>query len=129
METRGKRSHLQIALIGFGAAMTFGFYPLTVLWPSGWEWGHGSSHYIHMIVGIYAVLGLFLIRASRRPADHQSLIWFTVWSSVVHAGIMTVQAIQDPMERMHLIGDIPALYIAATVLALLMRRERTTSNF
>lgn len=128
MDNGGKRSQMQIALIIFGAAMTFGFYPLTVLWPSGWEWGHGSSHYIHMIVGIYAVLGVFLIRASRRPADHQSLIWFTVWSSVVHAGIMTVQAILDPMERTHLIGDIPALYLLAAVLALLMRRERTTGS-
>ena len=77
-----------------------------------------------MIIGIYATLGIFLVRAARCPADHQSLIWFTVWSSLVHAGIMLVQAIHDPMERGHLIGDIPALCLVALGLAVLMRQAR-----
>jgi hypothetical protein len=37
------------------------------------------------------------------------LIWLTVWSSVVHAGIMAVQAFADSAERGHLVGDVPAL--------------------
>jgi hypothetical protein len=121
MKSKGRLSYLQVALIVFGLAMIFGFYPLTLVWPSGWGWGHGSSHYITMIIGIYATIGIFLVRAARSPADHRSLIWFTVWSSVVHAGIMLVQALLDPMERGHLIGDIPALCIVALVLAVLMR--------
>jgi hypothetical protein len=128
MGTKVKLSYLQIALIVFGLAMIFGFYPLTVLWSSGWEWGHGSSHYIYMIIGIYATLGIFLVRAARCPTDHQSLIWFTVWSSVVHAGVMLVQAIHDPMERGHLIGDIPALCLVALVLAGLMRQARLSGE-
>ena len=43
-----------------------------------------------MIIGVYATLGVFLIIASRNPEAHRSLIWFTVWSSVVHAGILAV---------------------------------------
>jgi hypothetical protein len=48
---------------------------------------------IPMIIGIYIILGMFLIIASKNPVAHTSLIWFTVWSSVVHAGIMAVQVL------------------------------------
>ena len=78
-----------------------------------------------MIMGVYATLGIFLILASRNPTEHRSLIWFTVWSSVVHAGIMAVQAVLDPTERANLLGDVPALFIVAGVLALLMPRRQS----
>ena len=115
---------LRIALIAIGLFCIVGFYPLTVLWPSGWAWGHGHSHYLMMIVGVYATLGVFLIIASRDPAVHKSLIWFTIWSSVVHSAIMAVQSLSDPMERGHLIADVPALVIIAAVLAVLMPRAK-----
>jgi len=35
--------------------------------------------YPMMVVGIYATLGVLLLRASRDPMKHMSLIWFTVW--------------------------------------------------
>jgi hypothetical protein len=114
--------YLRIALIVIGLVATFGFYPLTVVWPSGWAWGHGHSHYLMMIVGIYATLGVFLLIASRDPMAHKSLIWFTVWSSVVHGGIMAVQSFNDPAEHGHLIGDVPVLFCVAIVLAVLMPR-------
>jgi hypothetical protein len=69
-----------------------------------------------MICGVYAVLGAFLIAAARNPSEHGSLISFTVWSSVVHAGIMGAQAIYDGHEMGHLIGDVPALLLVAGVL-------------
>ena len=82
----------------------------------------GHSHYLMMILGVYATLGLFLILAARDPLAHRSLIWFTVWSSVVHALIMGGQALTDPMERGHLIGDVPALLVVAIALAALTPR-------
>ena len=75
-----------------------------------------------VVVGLYATLGVFLLIAARDPLAHRSLIWFTVWSSVVHGGVMAVQAVNDPAERGHLLGDVPALFIVAAVLALLMPR-------
>lgn len=114
---------LRIALVVFGLIFIFGLYPLTVLWPSGWSWGHGPSHYLMMIIGIYATLGVFLLIAARNPLDHRSVIWFTVLSSVVHACIMAVQAINDPAEHGHLVGDVPALFIVAIVLASLTPRS------
>ena len=67
-------------------------------------------------------LGVFLLIAARHPLEHLSLIWFTVWSSVVHAGIMTVQSLMDPEQLGHLLGDVPALFIVAAVLAVLTPR-------
>ena len=74
-----------------------------------------------MIVGVYATLGIFLIRAAANPAANRSLIWFTIWSSLVHAGIMAVQALQDARHVGHLFGDVPALLLVALVLGLLVR--------
>ncbi len=69
-----------------------------------------------MIVGIYATLGRFLIRASRDPAAHRSLIDFTIWSSVVHALIMAVQSYSPGAHMGHMLGDVPALLLVAAVL-------------
>ena len=123
MSDANRLLYLRIALIVIGLTFIFGIYTLSVLWPSGWTWGPGHSHYLMMIIGVYATLGVFLLIASREPHDHRSLIWFTVWSSVVHAVIMGVQALDDPAERGHLMGDVPALILVAIVLAVLMPRK------
>jgi hypothetical protein len=119
---------LRVALVGVGLTFIFGVYALGILWPSGWVWGQGHSHYLMMIIGVYATLGVFLLIASRNPYAHKSLIWFTVWSSVVHAAIMGVQAVVDTTERGHLVGDVPALVLVAVVLAVLMPRTATDAE-
>ena len=113
---------LRIALIAIGLTFIFGIYALGIVWPSGWAWGHGHSHYLMMIIGVYSTLGVFLLIAAKDPYAHKSLIWFTVWSSVVHGAIMGVQGVTDPAERGHLVGDAPALILVAIVLAVLTPR-------
>ena len=44
------------------------------------------------------------------------LIWFAIWSSIVHGGIMAVQAIVDETERANFLGDITVLFVVAIVL-------------
>lgn len=115
---------LRFALIAFGTAFCL-VYPLAIVWPSGWAWHEGapeSSHYFMMIAGIYATLGVFLIRAASNPSANRSLISFTIVSSVVHAGIMAVQSFGHDMHRGHLLGDVPALLLVAIVLGMLMPR-------
>jgi hypothetical protein len=77
-----------------------------------------------MIVGLYATLGVFLLNAARNPRANLSLIWFAVWSSVVHAAIMAVQSFGggDHMGHQmgHLLGDVPALLLVAAILAVLV---------
>jgi hypothetical protein len=64
---------------------------------------------------------------ARDPLRNASLIWFTVWSSVVHGGIMAAQALSGPEHHGHLIGDVPALLLVAIVLAALMRRASSST--
>jgi len=124
-------SLLKILLVVFGLAFLL-IYPLAIVWPSGWAWHQGppsSNDYYMMIVGVYAVLGVFLILAARDPLANRSLIWFAVASSLVHGAIMAVQSfgMAEGMNHMgHLMGDVPALFAIALVLGgLLWSAERT----
>lgn len=111
---------LAFALRAIGAFAIFGFYPLTVLWPSGWVWHSEQSEYLVMIMALYATLGLFLIIAARSPKDHLSLISFTIWSSIVHGGVMAVQSLLEQRHIHHLYGDVLVLFAAAAVLGFLV---------
>lgn len=124
MSDANRLRYLRVMLAVVGLIFVFGIYPLGVVWPSGWAWGHGHSHYLMMILGVYATLGVFLLIASKDPAAHTSLIWFTVWSSFVHGGIMGVQGLIDAKEHGHLVGDVPALLVVAILLAVLAPRGR-----
>jgi len=107
-----RRLHaLRIALWVTGLAFAIGVPILTRVWPDAWMWEPRQHEYEQMIVGIYVTLGVFVLIAARRPLEHLSLIWFTAWSSLVHGGIMLVQALVDPTERANLVGDVPALLL------------------
>ncbi|MHB1214777.1 MAG: DUF6632 domain-containing protein [Thiobacillus sp.] len=124
MTETARIKYLRIALLLVGLTFTFGIWPLGIVWPSGWVWHEGGrSEYLEMILGIYATLGVFLMIASRDPMAHRSLIWFTVWSSIVHGGIMGIQSVANPMHIGHLIGDVAALLAVAAVLAVLTPRQ------
>lgn len=117
---------LRIAVMVVGIGLVVGVYPLINLWPAGFRWQPEQAEYEQMIAVITAVLGVFLIRASRDPFNHLSLIWFTVWSSLAHALVMAVHAVTDPQAWVHLVGDVPALVIVAVVLAVFTPRRLPT---
>ena len=120
---------LSAALFIFGVIFCL-VYPLAMFWPSGWAWHAGppsANDYFMMIVAVYFVLGVFLVRAARDPAANASLIWFTVWSSVAHALVMASQALSEPAQHGHLMGDVPALLLVAIVLGGLMMSARSNS--
>lgn len=114
---------LQVVLTLVGLAFIFGIYTFIIIWPSGWAWHTGQSpqlpHYLQMILGVYATLGIFLLIASRHPAEHRSLIAFAAWSSIVHGAIMGLEAFETVGQRGHLLGDVPALLIIGIVLVAL----------
>ena len=123
-----RSNYLRIALVAVGSTFIFGIWLLTRVWPSGWAWHVGHSDYQMMIVGVYATLGVFLIRAARDPLAHLSLIWFSVWSSIVHGAVMAVQAVSQPEKMGHLAGDVPALFILALALAVLTPRSQASAG-
>lgn len=121
MSDRAKQP-LSAVLLVVGLVFIFGVWPLMVYWPAGWQWQPSQPEYEQMILGVYAVLGIFLVMASRNPSQHRSLVLFTAWSSLAHAGIMAVQAARDSAERGHFMGDVPVLAIVGVVLLLLVAR-------
>jgi hypothetical protein len=118
---------LRIALIVVGLTFIFGLYPLTVLWPDGFMWEPRQQEYEHMILVTFAVLGVFLLRASRQPSENRSLIAFAGWSSLIHGLLMMVQALRDPTEQANLFGDVPALVIVGAVLLALNRPAKSAA--
>ena len=127
MQQEAKLQYLAVALYAFGIVFIVGVPAMMIwIWPSGWGWTPSQPEYEQMIMGVYATLGVFLILAAKNPLAHASLIWFTVWSSIVHGGIMLVQAIVDETDRANLLGDVPALFLVAIVLWYLMPKKAVT---
>lgn len=124
MTNEERLKYLQIALYVIGAMFIVGLPAMMMwIWPSGWGWTPPQPEYEHMIMGVYATLGVFLIMAAKDPLANRSLIWFTIWSSIIHGGIMFMHAVIDESDRINLIGDVPALFIFAFILWYLMPKK------
>ncbi|MEE8498913.1 MAG: DUF6632 domain-containing protein [Acidimicrobiia bacterium] len=124
MDDQTRLTYLSLALRIFGIIFIFGVYlMMEFVFTSGWTWEPRQSEYEQMMVGVYAVLGVFLLLAARNPQGHRSLIQFTVWSSLAHGGIMLVQALVDEAERENLVGDVPALFLVGVVLWVLLPQK------
>lgn len=117
-----RERYLKLVLRMLAAVFVFGFYPLTIFWPSGWVWHVGQSHYLQMMIALYATLGVFLFIAASDPERHLGLISFTIWSSIVHGGTMAIQSLVNTEYWGHMYGDVPALFIAAALLGWLSPR-------
>ena len=129
MSSEDRIVYLKVALYAIGLFFIFGIYPMMMwIWPEGWGWEPRQYEYEQMIMGVYATLGVFLIRAARDPLANLSLLWFTIWSSIVHGAIMLVQALVDETERANLLGDVPALFLVALVLWVLLPRRTTPDH-
>ncbi|MCO6441201.1 MAG: hypothetical protein J5I81_08965 [Nitrococcus mobilis] len=116
--------YLKAALYVIGVIFIVGVPAMMIwIWPAGWGWTPPQYEYEQMIMGVYATLGVFLILAAKDPMANASLIWFTIWSSIVHGGIMLGQALVDETDRINLLGDVPALFLVAIVLWHLMPKR------
>ncbi len=114
---------LRAALVTI-ALGSLGLYPLMRAWPAGWRWRPYGSSYEHMLIAVYATLGVFLLLAVPRPERSRSLILFTAWSSLVHAGIMAVDAVRHAGEQTHLAADVPILALGGVLLLVLAPPRR-----
>lgn len=124
MRQEEKLKYLKIALNVIGVMFIVGLPAMMMwIWPSGWGWTPPQPEYEHMIMGVYATLGVFLIMAAKNPLANISLIWFTIWSSIIHGGIMLIHAFIDETDRVNLLGDVPALFLFAFVLWYLMPNQ------
>jgi hypothetical protein len=106
---------LKIVLVVVGLLFVAGLYPLILM--------AKQDPALAMMMSIYVTLGIFLLIASRNPSAHRSLIAFAAWSSLAHAGIMTLQALLNMISRRELIGSAVFITIGVTLIALAPAKE------
>jgi len=111
---------LQVVLVVLGL-LTAGanIYPLVTSLLAGLRPTGGTT--APMFWTMYATLGVFLVLAARNPSAHRSLIAFTVWSSVAHAAVMALMAIQLPNKRGELLAGVAVTALPAVLLFVLAR--------
>jgi uncharacterized protein DUF6632 len=116
--TEAKRKLLTVVLLATAGFLILGLPFMFDLWPGGFRWAHPSQHpaYERMIIALYFALGVCLIPAAFDPERHVLLIDFTILSSVLHGAVMTYDAVVQEHELMHLVGDVPVLFLLAAVL-------------
>jgi len=47
-----------------------------------------------MFLSFYIALAFFLLLASRKPSEYNSLIAFAAWQSIAHASVMVIETIE-----------------------------------
>jgi len=111
---------LQVVLVVLGL-LTAGanIYPLVTSLLAGLRPTGGTT--APMFWTMYATLGVFLVLAARNPSANRSLIAFTVWSSVAHAAVMALMAIQLPNKRGELLAGVAVTALPAVLLFVLAR--------
>ncbi|HKH97520.1 MAG TPA: DUF6632 domain-containing protein [Candidatus Sulfotelmatobacter sp.] len=101
---------LKVVLVIVGLLFVATAYPLLLMKLEETE---------QMMLSLYVTLGVFLLLALRNPSAHRSLIGFAGWSSLAHAGVMTVQSFYDAGERAHLLIGSAAFALVGVALIVL----------
>ena len=125
MAVTSKRERaLRVVLVVWGVlTVVANIYPLVTSFLAGLRPTAGTT--APMFWTMYATLGVFLVLAARNPSAHRSLIAFTVWSSVAHAAVMVLMAIQLPTKRGELLVGVAATALPAVLLFVLAPRKET----
>ena len=90
---------LRILLVLFGLIFVAGIYPLITSVRNGWQANKEDS----LPMGLYVVMGIFLLLAARNPSVNRAVIVFAAWLNIAHATVMTVMAVHLPNERQGLL--------------------------
>ena len=124
MTVETKRKVLTGVLLATAGFLVFVLPFMFDAWPAGFRWAHPAAHpaYERMIIAIYVALGLCLVPTALNPERHVILIDFTILSSVLHGAVMTYDAFAQEHEVVHLVGDVPLLFVLAAVLVWLHPR-------
>jgi hypothetical protein len=107
---------LKIVLVVVGLIFSALVYPLVVF--------GRQIPAVAMMLSVYITLGVFLLLAARDPSANRSLIAFTAWSSLVHAGFMAFQVSQNLIQRGELVGVV-VLAVIGVILLMLAPAKRT----
>jgi hypothetical protein len=111
---------LKVVLVLVGLLFLAGIYAL---------WRFQANAGEQMLGSVYVTLGFFLVLASRNPSANRSLIAFTAWSSLVHAGMMAWQAFHNVIPRDDLLRAVlPLAIVGLALIALAPAKARTAAS-
>jgi hypothetical protein len=111
---------LKVMLVIVGLLFLASLYPLLAMHANPGE---------QMLGGVYATLGLFLLLALRNTSANRSLIAFAAWSSLVHAGIMALQAFRNVIPREDLLRAVfPLAIVGVALIVLAPPKERAAAS-
>jgi hypothetical protein len=111
---------LKVVLGLVGLLFVAGVYPLLRFQANPGE---------QMLGAVYITLGVFLLLALRSPSANRSLIAFTAWSSLVHAGTMAVQAFRSVIPHEDLLRAVlPLAIIGVALIVLAPTRVRVVGS-
>ncbi len=113
---------LKISMVSLGVFYLLGPALFFMLAPDGLRWSPFSQPYEHLVVGIFAALGICLLMSAGNPVANTIIIDFSILSSVFVGASMTYDAILTPAENIHLFVDVPFFYFIAIVLIFLYPR-------
>jgi hypothetical protein len=116
--TRERSLQIAMAVVGLFFTAAFVFPVATVLWQKD-----QPSYESAMGFSLYVTLGIMLLIAVRRPAEHRSLISFAIWSSFGHAAVMLVMVIRDERARGEWLAVVIFTTIGLTLLALTPKKQ------
>ena len=115
---RGERA-LKVVLVVVGLLFVATIYPLMMFVK--------QAPALAMMLSVYVTLGIFLLLAARDPSANRSLIAFTAWSSLAHAGLMGMQAFRNYIARTELLGVALFAVIGVTLIVLAPAKQSVRS--
>lgn len=116
---------LRVVLVVVGLFFAAAILPL--IW--GLRDPAGSDTGDTMMMSLYLTMGIFLLIAVRRPAEHRSMIGFVAWSSFAHAVTMSTQGLEIPSQREgFLIGSGVLVVIGVVLLVLAPAKKKLESG-
>jgi hypothetical protein len=120
----------QIVLVIVGLANVAILYPLYEdLRNSSWLL-EKNNDVGPMFYSFFIPVGVFLILAARRPAEHRSMIALAAWWHISHAFVMAIQTVEAWKHGVHrnFTDVIVLLVIGSVLLALLPAKQETGSG-
>jgi hypothetical protein len=84
-----------------------------------------------MFLSFFIPVGVFLLRAARRPAEHRSMIALAAWWNIAHGAVMAIQTVQARIHGVHRdFTDVVLFIVIGVVLLAILpaKREAVASS-
>ena len=84
-----------------------------------------------MFLSFFIPVGIFLLLAARRPAEHRSMIALAAWWNICHGAVMAIQTVQARIHGVHRdFSDVIVFIVIGGVLLALLpaKREAVASS-